>query len=124
MRVFNGYVYVAVRTAIWRHSISDTSLVGAPEQVLDLTQGLFAGRLVRAFSFSNDGSKMYLGSDSRRSHSRRYRYDNEKIQQKSYTRVLFRIIVNIYASEVKLYVSIGSNTATPDSRVELCIGSM
>jgi hypothetical protein len=64
VRVFNGYVYIADRTAIWRHSISDTSKVGAPEQVLDLTQGIFASRLVKTFSFSADGSKMYIGTDS------------------------------------------------------------
>jgi hypothetical protein len=64
VRVFNGYVYIADRTAIWRHSISDTSKVGAPEQVLDLTQGIFASRLIKTFSFSGDGSKMYIGTDS------------------------------------------------------------
>jgi hypothetical protein len=64
MRVFNGYLYVATRLGIWRHSISDTSLVGAPQQVLDLTQGMLASLPVRAFSFSADGSKMYIGTNS------------------------------------------------------------
>jgi hypothetical protein len=64
VRVFNNYVYVALRTAIWRHSISDTSMVGTQELVLDRTQGVFASRLIKAFSFSADGSKMYIGTDS------------------------------------------------------------
>ena len=64
MRVFNGYLYVATRLGIWRHSISDTSLVGAPQQVLDLTQGMLPSLPVRAFSFSADGSKMYIGTNS------------------------------------------------------------
>jgi hypothetical protein len=64
MRVFNGYVYAATRTAIYRHSISDTSKVGTPELVLDLTQGVSASRPIKALSFSADGSKMYIGTDS------------------------------------------------------------
>jgi len=64
IRVFNGYLYAADRTTIWRHSISDTSLVGAQELVLDLTQGIFATRLIKNFSFSADGSKMYIATDS------------------------------------------------------------
>lgn len=65
VRVFNGYVYAATRTAIYRHSISDTSKIGAPELVLDLTQGILASSSpVKALSFSEDGSKMYIGTDS------------------------------------------------------------
>ena len=30
MRVFNGYIYVATRKGIFRHSMSDTSKIGAP----------------------------------------------------------------------------------------------
>jgi hypothetical protein len=66
MRVFNNYLYVAIKTAIYRHSISDTSKIGAQELVLDLTQGIFASRSMKtlAFSFSADGSKMYIGTYS------------------------------------------------------------
>jgi hypothetical protein len=64
MRVFNGYVYVATRKAIYRHSISDTSKIGAPESVLDLTQGILASLTIKAISFSADGSKIYIGTDS------------------------------------------------------------
>ena len=64
MRVFKGYVYVSTRHGIWRHSLSDTSLVGAPELVLDLTQGMLASLPVKAISFSADGNKLYIGTDS------------------------------------------------------------
>jgi IPT/TIG domain len=64
VRVFNQYLYIAVRGAIYRHSISDTSQVGNQELVLDLTQGVFGSRSIKAFSFSADGSKMYIGTDS------------------------------------------------------------
>jgi hypothetical protein len=64
MRVFNGYVYVATRKAIYRHSISDTSKIGATEPVLDLTQGIFPSLPIKALSFSANGTKMYIGTDS------------------------------------------------------------
>jgi hypothetical protein len=64
MRVFNGYVYVATRKAIYRHSMSDTSKIGAPELVLDLTQGIFPSLPIKALSFSANGTKMYIGTDS------------------------------------------------------------
>ena len=66
MRVFNNYLYVAIRTGIFRHSISDTSLVGTGELVCDLTQGFLpSARPVKAISFSSDGSKLYIGTDSK-----------------------------------------------------------
>jgi hypothetical protein len=66
MRAFNNYLYVGVRAGIWRHSLSDTSVIGAPEQVIDLTQGILAAaRPLKAFSFSSDGTKMYIGTDSK-----------------------------------------------------------
>jgi hypothetical protein len=65
LRVFQTYIYAATRTAVYRHSMSDTSKVGAPELVLDLTQGILASSSpIRALSFSADGSKMYIGTDS------------------------------------------------------------
>jgi hypothetical protein len=64
MRVFNGFVYVAISSGIWRHSISDTGKVGAPELVIDFTQGILQSLPLRAFSFSADGSKLYIGTDS------------------------------------------------------------
>jgi hypothetical protein len=64
VRVFNQYLYVAAKGAIWRHSISDTSKLGNQELVIDLTQGIFGSRLIKAFSFSADGSKMYIGTNS------------------------------------------------------------
>ena len=64
VREFNKYLYVAAGKAIYRHSISDTSKVGNKELVLDLSNGIFASRLIKAFSFSADGSKMYIGTDS------------------------------------------------------------
>jgi len=64
IRVFNKYVYVAAGNKIYRHSISDTSMVGSQELVLDLANGIFSSRLIKTFSFSADGSKMYIGTDS------------------------------------------------------------
>jgi hypothetical protein len=64
VRVFSGYLYVALRTGIWRHSLSDTSLVGAQEQVLDWTSTPYASLPIRSFSFSSDGSKVYIGTNS------------------------------------------------------------
>ncbi len=64
VRVFSGYLYVALRTGIWRHSLSDTSLVGAQEQVLDWTSTAYASLPIRSFSFSSDGSKLYIGTNS------------------------------------------------------------
>jgi hypothetical protein len=110
VRVFNNYLYVAIRTGIWRHSISDTSLVGAPEQVLDLTQGIFASHLVKAFSFSADGSKMYIGSDS----------PDPILVVDMATKtaeILYKGIIPNYCKQfclgTKMYATIGSNTVTP-----------
>ena len=110
VRVFDNYLYVAIRSGIWRHSISDTSLVGAPEQVLDLTQGLFAGRLVRAFSFSSDGGKMYLGSDS----------PNPILVVDMATKtpeILYQGIIPNYCKHLclgnKLYAAVGSSPVSP-----------
>lgn len=64
MRVFNGNLYVALRTGIWRHSLSDTSLVGNQELVLDWTNTVHASLPIRSFSFSSDGSKLYIGTNS------------------------------------------------------------
>jgi hypothetical protein len=64
VRVFNNYLYVAVRSGIYRHSLSDTSLIGAQQLVIDLSQGVLAGRAIKAFSFSANGSKMYFGTDT------------------------------------------------------------
>jgi hypothetical protein len=64
IRVFNGYVYAATRKAIYRHSITDTSKIGSPELVLDLTNTAFGPIPLKAFSFSADGSKMYIGTNS------------------------------------------------------------
>ncbi|MCX6122885.1 MAG: hypothetical protein NTX44_14840 [Ignavibacteriales bacterium] len=64
MRVFNGYVYAATRKAIYRHSITDSSKIGSPELVLDLTNTAFGPIPLKAFSFSADGSKMYIGTNS------------------------------------------------------------
>jgi hypothetical protein len=38
--------------------------LGNQELVIDLTQGIFGSRLIKAFSFSADGSKMYIGTNS------------------------------------------------------------
>jgi hypothetical protein len=65
VRVFNNYLYAATRKGIWRHSLADTSLVGAPELVLDMTQGVFANLVITALSFSSDGSKLYFATDTR-----------------------------------------------------------
>ena len=64
MRVFNDFLYLATSKGIWRHSILDTSKVGTQELVLDMTHGILAGRSIKAFSFSQDGTKMYFGSDT------------------------------------------------------------
>jgi len=63
-RIFNDYLYVAMRSGIWRHSISDSSAIGPQELVMDLSQGILAGRSIKAFSFSSDGSKLFIGTDS------------------------------------------------------------
>ena len=64
MRVFNNYVYVATKAGITRNSISDTSQLGAEELVLDFTQTAFASLPISGVSFSADGSKMYIGTNS------------------------------------------------------------
>jgi hypothetical protein len=64
VRVFDHYLYVAVRSGVYRHPLTDTSLIGAQQLVLDLSQGLLAGRVIKALSFSADGSKMYFGTNT------------------------------------------------------------
>ncbi len=64
IRVFNNYVYVATRTAFWRHSISDTSKIGTQELVLDCTHTALASLPISGFSFSADGTMMYIGTNS------------------------------------------------------------
>jgi hypothetical protein len=64
MRVFNDYLYLATGKGVWRHSILDTSKLGAQELVLDKTKGILTGYSIKAFSFSQDGTKMYFGSDT------------------------------------------------------------
>ncbi|RPI03846.1 MAG: hypothetical protein EHM64_11680 [Ignavibacteriae bacterium] len=71
VRVFNGYVYVIAGAsapdantparAIWRHSLADTSTIGAKELVYDLTQAPNGFSPVRGMSISSDGSKLYVG---------------------------------------------------------------
>lgn len=66
MRVYNNYLYVATPSAIFRHSLSDTSVIGAQQQIINLNQGILASaRPLKAFSFSVDGSKLLLGTDSK-----------------------------------------------------------
>ena len=64
VRVFNSYLYVATRNAFWRHSLGDTSKIGAQELVLDCTQTPLASYPISGFSFSADGSKMFIGTNS------------------------------------------------------------
>jgi hypothetical protein len=110
VRVFDNYLYVAIRSGIWRHSIIDTSLVGAPEPVLDLTHGIFTSHLVKAFSFSADGSKMYIGSDS----------PDPILVVDMATKtaeILYKGIIPNNCKHLclgtKMYAAIGSNTVTP-----------
>jgi hypothetical protein len=64
VRVWNNYLYVAVRSGIYRHSLSDTSHIGPQQPVIDLSQGILAGRVVKAFSYSADGTKLFFGTDT------------------------------------------------------------
>ena len=71
VRVYNGYLYLAVKAAagqtpslaIWRHSIGANGTLGAKQLVLNLDATEFASRAIRAFSFSTSGI-LYIGTDS------------------------------------------------------------
>ncbi len=70
VRVFSGYVYVAVRATnqspgiVYRHPIDASGNLGTQEKIVDLsTITQFASRLIKGITFSADGT-MYIGTDS------------------------------------------------------------
>ncbi len=114
MRVFNGYIYVATRKGIFRHSMSDTSKIGAPELVLDLTQGIFPSIFpIKAFSFSSDGTKMYIGTYSQYPVLIASVPSNLPIQPSSVD-FLYKDILSLYCNqfcfEKYLYIICGNST--------------
>lgn len=70
VRVYNGYVYLAVKAtaqstpSIWRHSIDASGNLGPQELVLDwASAGVVASATLRSLAFSADGI-MYIGTNS------------------------------------------------------------
>lgn len=73
LRVYNGYLYVAIKTAspsatnpataIWRHSIAAGGVLGTKELVLDWTQTPYASRTIKVITFASNGV-MYIGTDA------------------------------------------------------------
>ncbi len=74
IRVYQGYVYLAVSIAspdeqnpalaIWRHAIDGSGNVGNPELVYDLTlKEDFASRNINSINFSENGT-LYIGTDA------------------------------------------------------------